>query len=755
MSRSHPVRRAFLAGTALFLAQTLLLTQTAAALPAQAGPAWVRAGMPVEYGHAMAYDSARDRVVLFGGRDAGGAVVGQTWEWDGSSWTERRPVTTPPARAYHAMAYDAAQKRVVMFGGIGDPNTFVALPDMWEWDGVDWTQRTPATMPSARYYHAMVYDPVFQRTLLVDGRTASLFFNDAWLWDGNTWTQTAITPFTLTGHALGYDSARGRVVLFGGLDPSDVVHGDTWEWDGTAWTLRSSGGPSARHSVGMAYDANRNVTVMHGGTNNWIWGAPRTNPGNGFADTWEWDGTSWTQPSPTTAPVARWSGSMVYDALRQRMVMFGGQPDTWEWDGTDWSNRTTSPAIPDSRDRYAMAHDSVRQRTVLFGGGVPSSGAARDETWEWDGASWTQRLPAHSPSPRAQVSMAYDAARQRVVLFGGLATSTVLGDTWEWDGNDWTQRFPTHAPSPRHSNAIAYDAARQRIVLFGGGGSTAAGFSDTWEWDGTDWTQRSPASAPSARGTTMAYDAARQRVVLFGGSSIGGLLNDTWEWDGNTWTQSFPTSSPSARFFHAMAHDARSQRVVLFGGVDFSQPNPVYDDTWEWDGVDWTLNTAATGTVHRYGIGLTPDVHGNLVMFGGNPWYRDTWLYAEPAASQPFGVGCSLGSAPQLASTAPKLGSVFGLDLVGAQPSTIGFFGVSFAPAAVSIPPCTLYLGGAIIALPAITNAAGFAASTRFTIPPDPILSGADMFAQAFVFDPQGPYLGLSFSAGLHLVLGM
>jgi hypothetical protein len=33
--------------------------------------------------------------------------------------------------------------------------------------------------------------------------------------------------------------------------------------------------------------------------------------------------------------------------------------------------------------------------------------------------------------------MAYDAARQEVVLFGGYRPG-VVGDTWTWDGSTWT-----------------------------------------------------------------------------------------------------------------------------------------------------------------------------------------------------------------------------------------------------------------------------------------------------------------------------
>jgi hypothetical protein len=42
---------------------------------------------------------------------------------------------------------------------------------------------------------------------------------------------------------------------------------------------------------------------------------------------------------------------------------------------------------------------------------------------------------------------------------------------------------------------MAYDAATQTVVLFGGSGNGGVQFTDTWNWNGTTWTQQFPASA--------------------------------------------------------------------------------------------------------------------------------------------------------------------------------------------------------------------------------------------------------------------
>src|SRR5688500_5531731 len=97
---------------------------------------------------------------------------------------------------------------------------------------------------------------------------------------------------------------------------------------------------------------------------------------------------------------------------------------------------------------------------------------------------WTQKQDI-GPSPRYGHAMAYDAARQRVALFGGLAGGIATNDTWEWNAGDWTQ-VSDMGPAPRWHPGMTYDDARQRFVLFGGlvpppvGAALKEG-GDTWE----------------------------------------------------------------------------------------------------------------------------------------------------------------------------------------------------------------------------------------------------------------------------------
>jgi hypothetical protein len=245
-------------------------------------------------------------------------------------------------------------------------------------------------------------------------------------------------------------------------------------------------------------------------------------------------------------------------------------------------------------------------------GGVPPDGG--DTPHAFTTAVWQEKTPP--PGPRSGHAIAYDSGRQRTVLFGG----EFGGDTWEWDGTAWTRRATT-GPSPRSQHAMAYDSARQKTVLFGGNAGSGA-LGDTWEWDGTTWTQRATTGPSPRYWHAMVYDSVRQKTVLFGGTASNdgnSSFNDTWEWDGTNWTQPASTG-PSARLGHAMAYDSMRHKTVLFGGTSgaFNSNQLVFlDDTWEWDGTNWT-QTASTGPSARMGHAMGYDrALQRTVLFGG------------------------------------------------------------------------------------------------------------------------------------------
>jgi hypothetical protein len=122
---------------------------------------------PGGYDAVMAYDAATGTVVLFGGA-VGPGDLSDTWTWDGTNWTKQHPATSPPARESAAMAYDAATGTAVLFGGYNATTTCL-LGDTWTWDGTTWTEQAPAAHPSPRVFAAMAYDAATGSAVLFGG----------------------------------------------------------------------------------------------------------------------------------------------------------------------------------------------------------------------------------------------------------------------------------------------------------------------------------------------------------------------------------------------------------------------------------------------------------------------------------------------------------------------------------------------------------------------------------------------------------
>lgn len=232
---------------------------------------------------------------------------------------------------------------------------------------------------------------------------------------------------------------------------------------------------------------------------------------------------------------------------------------------------------------------------------------------------WTQPPTAVRP-PLGNASLVYDAARGENVLFS-IAGNT----TWAWNGTNWSQRAPAHSPVADVLQ-LTYDPARTRVMSCGG----LHGRLETWDWDGVDWTDRTPALLPPARyDYPIAFDSLRHRLVLFGGGvgGVGASFDDTWEFDGLQWHQLAPAASPPMRARHEMAFDATRGRTVMFGGTSPSWF--VFGDTWEWNGTDWSQRFPAHAPRSRFEQSMTFDsLRHRVVLFGGGGNgvdNNDTW----------------------------------------------------------------------------------------------------------------------------------
>jgi hypothetical protein len=308
---------------------------------------------------------------------------------------------------------------------------------------------------------------------------------------------------------------------------------------------------------------------------------------------------SWSQLSPAAKPSPRHWGAMAYDEANHELVLFGGYrngtgagygflSDTWTYNGTTWTQKTPSTVIS-GRDAMAMTYDPNSGHVIMFGGW--DGAVYRDEMYSWDGSNWTNITPETHPSARGWTGMAVLPTTNAVILYGGWNGSD-LEDTWSWNGTNWGTGAltPTHKPGKRDDFAMVTDPTNNKVVLFGGGYydvDPAIIYRDTWTFDGTDWTQAAT-TGPSKR-TDMFYtfDQRLGRVVVFGGyyynpstdTDLG--YQDTWSWSGTAWSLLAPGAKPTPRDSGFMAYFPPTGKTVLFGGyLENVASEHDLNDTW-------------------------------------------------------------------------------------------------------------------------------------------------------------------------------
>jgi hypothetical protein len=204
--------------------------------------------------------------------------------------------------------------------------------------------------------------------------------------------------------------------------------------------------------------------------------------------------------------------------------------------------------------------------------------------------------------------MVYDAGSDRIVLLGGAEWGRTdegkhvgLGDTWVFDADTatWTDVTPALSPPPRSNHVTVYDAAADRIVVFGGATELSGDvLGDTWVYntDANTWTEMHPAASPPGRADAAGwYDPVADATFVFGGSAdwsswpplpwmmLGG--EELWAYNlgSDAWKLYRTDPNPGYRLPGAAVFDPVNEETILFGGDVYDQDRHFLgsvDDTW-------------------------------------------------------------------------------------------------------------------------------------------------------------------------------
>ena len=544
----------------------------------------------VRSGHDLVYDSTRERIILFGGH-AGKTDLNDTWQYKNNEWTSINTPDSPAVRQLAGAAFDPIRDRILLFGGTqlgADGKTNVSLHDTWEFDGTTWRQIL-ADGPAVSK-PLLAYDP--KRNQMVLLAINDKFETQMYIYDpaSTSWKQTtpAALPPCVNEGMLAYDGADEALFYTGGVCANSSPAEDNYEWDGTTWNKIDVVIHSGRvFGAGLTYVPEVSSALLYGGA---------TGSGIPRSATFLYNNKAWLEVNDTHDPAPRSLPSFTADPVNQAIWMLGGVTDTgvlfdfWKYQNGTWYSLPTDGG-PTACSYPNSAYDSDRKTLVVV--------CDTSTTYEWDGAVWKAfNSLKEAPTSRRWSSMVYDANLKKTVLFGGFNTN-YLDETWTWDGTTWTRQKRNPAPS-RALIAMWYDPTLKRTVLYGGLGRLTSQdvltrFGDMWSFDGSGWTEIKPAGGtPGSRyGAQVAVDPRTSKVELFGGIRVdlNGLIStqvyadDTWEFDGSVWKKVATDGMPQARENGRMDFDYSRNEMVLFGGY----AGHYFSDVWTLNQGVWRL----------------------------------------------------------------------------------------------------------------------------------------------------------------------
>ena len=535
--------------------------------------------------HSAVFDAIHRRMVVFGGKTP--TASNELWFLDCTTSPPTWELPTlgagaiPYPRSANAAIFDDVHDWMVIYGGVGQ----YFFGDVWtlSLSGTPtWVQRQGAGGPGLpREGVTAAFDPANHQMLVSSG--------DLWGLDLNTftWTQFASGPLLRNYAAFALDPLSRQGIFCCGFNGSMFLP-DTWAVSMTGtptWTQLLPPGlapppPSPlsfRYAAAGVYDPLRDRFMMIGGA----YDDQGLHILSDVAKLQIGADSEWVDLLPSTPFGPRTAHGAVYDPVHDRVLVLCGYDGSYLNDvwaivlspSIAVSSLSAGITVPRVRDYFSAIYDPLRQRIVLFGGN--DSGTPLGDIWALNlspSLSWTQITPAPGPAPvpRMLHDAIYDPAGDRMVVFGGFDGSGTRNDLWALSLGGtptWTELAPTGTPpAPRYGYSLEFDPNRQRAILFGGVPYGGIPFNDVWALTlgggPLAWTRLFPGgTGPSPRYVHLAtYDGVHDRMLVSGGASGSGTLQDVWRLQ-------FSSDQPTATLMSLLSSDARSDGVTLTWGL--------------------------------------------------------------------------------------------------------------------------------------------------------------------------------------------
>ena len=256
--------------------------------------------------------------------------------------------------------------------------------------------------------------------------------------------------------------------------------------------------------------------------------------------------TEWVEWEAGDGPIGREHATVLVDSARDRAVFYAGSgyepqlsplSDAWAvsladgaWTALD--TRGDAPAGGGSK-RAAAAGGGAFLLWGGYGAGFEVNNDLLRARIVDDALVFETIEQRNAPPARALHGFAYDAARDRYLLFGGVSQRAMYDDVWSMrlvDGvAEWEQLEVERGPGERYGFAYAMDDAGDRFIVFSGAipaqGLVCA--RDAWAlnlagdlpvWERVTDEENTP---EGRRNPQWAFDPASRRLYITGGTADG------------------------------------------------------------------------------------------------------------------------------------------------------------------------------------------------------------------------------------------
>ncbi len=291
--------------------------------------------------------------------------------------------------------------------------------------------------------------------------------------------------------------------------------------------------------------------------------------------------------------------------------------------GPNWTQLATG--LTPTTNASMMTFDPSVSGLLLV---AADPGCGGSSTWTFASGAWTNLTAQVGPGPapgRGGGGLAYDAADNEAILFGGLSACGAENDTWAFANDTWSLVATATAPPPLYDFAMTYDDSDGYVLLTGGCCIAGADSHETWAFHAGAWTNLTQSPTPVVDAdSAMTYDGALGQVVFVGGYASGYVSQATWTFHDGLWQRLYPVNSPSNRAGLGLAYDAAIQKDILVGGYT-KVTKGVYanlTDTWTYGSGHWENITG--------GLTTTPPFVKSPTLVAYDPARLEVVLFAGP-----------------------------------------------------------------------------------------------------------------------------